>query len=146
MLLIQTIPGLFNGSDSMKVPVFSLVACTFDKLIYNTPIFNQSTVEYFLWVKLPSDIIKDCELYQVDECQPNNREVNWLNSIERDHNKPWLKITFRIFSNHVGMHIYKLSFINRYTNDVVPLYIAYIIQDDNPDKPYVYMRKSDCEV
>ena len=130
----------------MRIPLFSLNACSFNELQHHTKIFNISTIEYFLWIRLPIHQIRDCELFQVDECQPKKRELCWLNFIERDHQKPWLRITFGILSKDVGMHIYKLSFINKYTNDVVPVYFSYIIQNDNPEKSYIYMRDEECEV
>lgn len=123
----------------MKIPVFSTEACLYDNLNDNCKIFNSSELEYYLWIKLPSDITRDCELYQIDEILDKPKVLDWQGFVCREENHPWLRFTFGILKQCIGMHIYRLHFINKYTNDVFSLYFSYIIQNDNPKKPYVYM-------
>lgn len=123
----------------MKIPLFSIEACDFDDLNLHNKVFNKSTVEYYLWIHLPLEMVRDCELFQIDEIHPQQREVKWNGFVERDCDKPWLRVVSKLFCMASGSHLYKLSFVHRYTNDVVPVYISYTIQDDNPDKPYYYM-------
>lgn len=132
----------------LKIPVFSLDACRYDELASNTKTFNKNEIEYYLWVHLPIEDIKDCSLFQVDEIEPQIQEVHSGSLVEHECNRPWVKIVFRILRDDIGLHIYKLSFINRYTDDVVPLYFSYVIQDDYPFKPYDYMShfRQDCTV
>ena len=40
-----------------------------------------------------------------------------------------------------GKHTYRLMFVERYTDTDFSLYFSYIIQDDSPEKPYVYMKE-----
>lgn len=128
----------------MKIPLFSLEACDFDDLNLHNKVFNSATVEYYLWIHLPLNMIRDCELFQISEIAPRNKELSWNGLVERECDKPWLKVTTSLLDTSVGSHLYKFSFVHRYTNDVVSVYISYTIQNDNPDKPYVYMNKTAC--
>ena len=40
---------------------------------------------------------------------------------------------------------YKLMMVDRCTDTDFSLYISYFIQDNNPEKPYVYMHKDTSE-
>lgn len=122
-------------------PKFMLEACHHSELPKNTPVFNTSEIEYELLIHLPEDICNFIELFQLDEILPSRQEVTFANSITRECRKPWLDTLSELLNMEVGYHIYKLSFIDIRTNQVIPLYVAYIIQDDNADKSYIYMNR-----
>ena len=82
--------------------------------------------------------------YKVDELLPKRRCIDVGPAIERQQCRPWLRIVFPVLDQDAGLHIYKITFVNRYTDDVVSAYISYTIQDDNPNKPYIYMRQEDA--
>lgn len=122
----------------MKIPVFSINADFIDK--YQSPVFHKYEIEYFLYVHFPKEMNRDYELFQVDEVSPTAQKVPMGTFIEREFGKPWINIKSGILNLDIGKHIYRLSFVNKYSNDVVSLYFGYIIQDDKPDKPYIYMK------
>lgn len=123
----------------MGYNVCKLIACNYNELPSNTPVINRNEVEYVTWIKIPADFGRDFILYEVNEIVPENKEVEFLNVIEQQCCKPWLKATSSELNLEPGHHVYKISFVNRFTNDTSSLYFSYIIQDDDPDKPYVYM-------
>lgn len=125
----------------MDMRVFKLEADYYDNIPLHTKVINISTWEYDLWVHFPEEISNACELFQLDEVIPSKKECNWLHFIDREPGRPWLKIISGILNKSAGQHIYKLSFIDRDTHDIVAVYFSYIVQDDNPDKPYIYMRR-----
>lgn len=126
----------------MDIPVQSLESCTYDDISKYSKVINLNTLEYFLWIHIPEDISRNFELFQIDQVSPKLSEItNFKLFVKRDCRKPWLRITSKILDTSVGMHTYRLQFVNRCTDDVVSLYFCYIIQNDNPDKPYVYMDK-----
>lgn len=125
----------------MIVPVFSLDACLVDKINMHTKIFNKSKLEYYLWIHIPEKISNTCQFFQVNEMCPNPVESRFFKHFEHESGKPWVKVVTKVLNTEVGMHTYQLLFVNKLTNDVVTLYISYIIQDDNPDKPYIYMNR-----
>lgn len=131
----------------MKVPIFSLEASNLHELNMHRKVFNVSTIEYYLWIHLPGEVLKDCELFQLDDVSDGLKEVSsWYKFVEREDKKPWLKLVTKLLDLSIGQHTYKLSFVNTFTQDVVPVYISYIIQDDKPEKPYVYMNNCcSCE-
>lgn len=124
-------------------PEFMLNACQHSDIPKNTPIFNTSEIEYRLLVHLPEDISQLIELFQIDELIPNRVEVSFKDKLTRECRKPWLDILSDMLNVDVGYHMYKLSFVDIRTNDVIPLYIAYIIQDDIASKPYIYMKRGE---
>lgn len=62
-------------------------------------------------------------------------------SVYRDNMRPWLRVPVDVLNKDIGQHTYKLHFVNIHTSLELDLYIQYIIQDDNPDKPYIYMNR-----
>ena len=129
----------------MKYPENNLEACFYNQLPTYTPVFNLSTIEHFMWVHLPSICIERCgTLFEISEIVDGKSvEVNIYSTITREGNKPWLRLLSSSLNLSTGQHIYKLSFIDKHTDDVFSLYISYIIQNDNPDKPYIYMNRDD---
>lgn len=123
----------------MKIPVFSTVATLYNKLNEVVRVFNKTEIDYYLWVQLPSELVVDAQLYDVHQVEPEDKEVDWIHAVDRNCSRPWLRIVSRILDDSVGLHVYKLSFINKHTDDVFQLYFGYSIQDDSPYKPYDYM-------
>jgi len=126
-----------------KIPVVQLKACEFSNLSDCSPVWNKSTIPYYVYIRVSADIMRECALYQVDEiCDKSSRPVI-PHAIVRDTNC-WLRATMELLNLDPGHHVYKLSFIRRFDNAVFSLYIAYYVQDDNPEKPYVYMNRESC--
>lgn len=119
--------------------VYKLTACSYEEISQHTILFNLNQVEYWTWIQLPKGVLHDYELYEVNEFYPNNGEADWLHLVVRENCRPWLKICRDMLNLSIGKHIYQLKFVNRYTNDTVTYYFSYIIQNDNPERPYIYM-------
>ena len=71
--------------------------------------------------------------------------LDYYDFIQRNCRRPWIRIDSCILDTSIGQHTYRFQFINRETDDVYSLYLSYIIQDDNPDRPYVYMNEKEGE-
>ena len=128
----------------MEIPVQYIECCTrYNDLSLVAKTFNRASLDYFLWVHLPEEF-KYCSFVQIDELLPKRRCIDVGPAIERQKCRPWLRIVFPVLDQDAGLHIYKITFVNRYTDDVVSAYISYAIQDDNPNKPYIYMRQEDA--
>jgi len=128
----------------MEYPVFGLVADTYDKLPEHGKVINFRTIEYFLWVKIPDYMSRDFRLVGVFEmCDDYDKapsDCDITEFVTREKNRPWIKILTDKINQTVGFHLYKIELVNRFTDDVVSLYFSYIIQNDNPDRPYDYMK------
>ncbi len=125
----------------MKFPVFSVNADSLDK--YYSPVFHDYEIEYYLYVQIPKYVASEYTLFQIDEVSPNRKEIPIAGFIDACLGKSWIRIKARILDLSIGSHVYKFSFVSKYTNDVVSLYFGYILQDSNPDKPYIYMNRDD---
>ena len=124
------------------IPVQHLEACAYSDLGVHSVVINLLNLEYEVWIHIPS-FCRGCRLFQIDEFLPENREAAAvLASARQEPGKPWIRITPHSLNISPAYHSYRLHFINCRTDDVFSLYIAYIIQDDNPEKPYVYMNES----
>lgn len=106
-----------------------------------TRIINVDDLEYFIWLKIPTDISNRCELFQIDEILPTKQEFDHTIFTKRECGKPWIRVITEMLNKSIGQHIYKFSFIDRNTDEIETLYFSYIIHNDNPDKPYIYMRR-----
>ncbi len=129
----------------MDYPVFSLKADTYDKLASNCKVFNTHTIEYYLWVEIPHYLNRDFQLVEIDRLTDKAIPCPCVDDVtryaERECHKPWIRLVFDVLDRRVGLHTYKITLVNRFTNDVVSLFFNYIIQDDDPPKPYYYMGK-----
>lgn len=118
---------------------FQLTACSYNQLPNNTVVINNHQVEFFLWIELPHESSAYIELFQIDEISSGSNELNYHKFLHRAYRRPWIRLNSGILNLEIGQHIYKMSFIDTRTDDVLSLYFSYILQNDNPDKPYVYM-------
>lgn len=106
-------------------------------------VVNIEELGYTLSLRIPSDISKRCELFQIDEILPNKHELDYVSCTDRKCNSPWIDIKLSALNTKSGQHMYKFSFIDRCTDEIENLYFSYIIYTDNPEKPYIYMRNED---
>lgn len=119
-----------------------LVACCYDEVSRHTQVINKAQFPYWVWIQLPKCVLRDYEIYQVDEVFPGSGECDWIDQVVRESGRPWLRFPNTMLSLTAGKHMYKLSFVNRYTDEAVDYYFSYIVQDSNPDKPYIYMNRN----
>lgn len=105
----------------------------------NVKVFNKNTVEYFIYLHIPENLARDCELYEIEDLDHVDVLIEFRDLVQRHCRKPWLRVESRLLDLSCGQHTYRFGFVNTVTDDVFSLYISYCIQDDNPDKPYIYM-------
>ena len=129
-------------NEIQGLPIQAIEACTYQDLPKHTVVINILNLEYYLWVHIPR-FAKDCNLFQVDEIMPNTGELlKFQYFMHQEYKKPWIRITSKILNTEIGQHIYRLHFVHEFTKDVISLYFSYIIQNDDPCKPYIYMNRS----
>lgn len=119
-------------------------ATNYANIYRNTKVFNTNEINHVIYVHLPDYLCNDTQLYEVKQLIPKvendiSNIIEHSGFVKREGQRPWIDISTEMISIEQGHHIYKLSFINVLTNDIYHLYISYIIQQDNPDRKYVYM-------
>lgn len=125
----------------MKCPMCNLTAVCYNDLSSHTPVINKSTIDHFMWIYIPCDVVVDHQLFAIDSILPNKEPIDFLDRVYQECRRPWLRVESALLDLSPGKHIYKISFVNWYTHDVQSLYVSYVIQDDDPDKPYIYMKR-----
>lgn len=130
-----------------QAPSFHVDATIKPLLASKTPLWNLHEVEDVLYVRLPCELLSDYTFVSILEISPDPKytdedDTSLVGGITFPEGHPWLDIESTVLNLEVGEHIYKLTYKNDYTNDIAPLYFAYIIQNDDPEKPYVYMDRS----
>ena len=92
-----------------------------------------------MFVQIDPEIAHHFELYQVDEIRDEAELVCHKDLWEHDPNRIWYRFKSEKLNLETGYHIYRMSFVNVRNNDTTQLYFAYVIQNNKPDKPYMYM-------
>lgn len=127
------------------LPVLQIDACEYKDIARNTPVLNLDQVEYYLWIHLGPEISSECYFYEAAELDKEHGPIIFPDSFVRK-SPTWIKVKTDSLDKSPGLHIYRLSFVDRVTDDPFSLFFGYIIQDDNPDKPYIYMKRESDEV
>ena len=116
-------------------------ACGYKDLAKNCKIYNKNELEYFTWIYLDPEDVRDATLLDVQEMNDGPTDFRYNHNVIQRKSTCWLRCITEFLNLLPGKHTYKISMINRVTDSVFSLYISYIIQDDNPDKPYKYMKE-----
>lgn len=123
--------------------VTSLNASTYEELSNNIKVFNSATTNYHLWIYLNAEDVRDAYFIGAKEIGHNADNLKIFPDTFVRESTCWIRVNFGYLGNKVGKHIIKLDFVNRYTDDDFSLYVGYYLQNNNPDKPYVYMHNED---
>lgn len=115
----------------------------YEDAIKNVKIVNINQLDYYTYIRIPEYMNINQQLYSITEVNTStlSEPVDLYAYIQRDYLRPWLKIQTDMFNLMVGFHMYKFAFVDTETNDTTCLYFIYHIQNDNPEKPYIYMNR-----
>lgn len=120
-----------------------LIACKYSDISKYTKVFNANALEYHLWIYLNPEDVRDAYFIKAEEIGTDaNNTTIYPDTFVRD-STCWIRANTGYLNLDIGNHIIKLSFVDRYTDTDFSLYVSYYIQNDNPEKPYVYMKKVD---
>lgn len=120
------------------IPCFTLNAVKKSLVAQNTPVINADEFEYYVWIRIPDELVHDFKAVHIEEMGEDIRPVCIIKQ-SSFMGGPWYRINSYSLNMHPGYHIYRMQMANVVSNDVVSIFFAYVIQDDSPDKPYLYM-------
>ena len=112
------------------------IACDYKDVGHHSPVFNKKLLDGYIWVELP-DVSKNFVFTSIEQIQPSQAAVSDVSSIIQDN--IWLKVPIDLLDINTGKKLYKICLKHKCIDDVMSLYFGYNIQDDSPDRPYVYM-------
>lgn len=125
-----------------EIDVIKLNACKYNEIPSNTYLYNKQELDYYLWVYLKPDECANSYLYSVVEVSGSEDVCPPLLAFKRE-SECWIKVDTGYLNITPGLHTYKLSFVEKSSDALFSRYIAYIIQDDDPEKPYIYMHREE---
>lgn len=126
---------------NQKDKATTLNACVYEDLAKNSKVFNLTTLNYHLWIYLNPETVRDTYFYKASEIGPEADNSKIFEDTFVRESQCWIRVNMQYLNLRPGKHTIKLDFVERYTDTDFSLYVSYIIQDDNPERPYVYMRK-----
>lgn len=124
-----------------EYPVFSLDAVLHDDLASVTSVVNIYDIEHFLWVKVDPVIAQNYRLYELDEVGVDpSCDLDIIKFCTHENNRIWYRFSSEILNQDPGQHVYRMHMVNIENETTISLYFSYILQRENAEKPYVYMK------
>lgn len=111
-------------------------------LMNYTRVYNLKDVSDVFCIKLPDDFPRHLDLSEIYYL--NTDEVlDFEDYVSRQEHQPWIDINKSLLDLSIGRHIYRLSFVEEGSIFAISCWFGYIIQDNHPEQPYVYMDRDD---
>lgn len=125
----------------MILPVITVAAVENDKLNMHPIILNKFEVLPEFYVYIPCEIAKWYTPSEIREVTTTAQP-----SIEFEHisGRRWIDINYDKLNMNPGYHKYRIDFTSTLASkSPIYLFFCYNIQNDDPDKPYIYMNRAD---
>lgn len=123
-----------------KVDDFHFQFKKVDDIYSNVVVFNRKYIPYYIWVKFPI-CMRCAKVVQID-CISSSESQIQIAGIEYEN--CWAKIPYKSIDTSIGQHTYKFSVYDSSIDCMQDFYFSYIVQSDNPKRPYNYMDKDGC--
>ena len=125
--------------------IMQLQSCAYKDLAKYSKVFNTMASEYHLWIYLNPDDVRTAYFIGAEEIGPNADNSRIFPDTFVRESECWIRVNRGYLGEHPGKHTIKLMFVDRYTDTDFSLYASYYLQNDNPEKPYVYMKPKEEE-
>lgn len=108
----------------------------------NTVVYNKADFSEVVCVKLPPEMPRDMELTEIYNLD-SQEDLDFADQVTRDENRPWIDISSSILDTAIGQHTYRMTFAKEDRKLKATCWFSYIIQDNHPEKPYIYMKRDE---
>ena len=108
----------------------------------HTVIYNAKDFSEIVCVKLPPQLPRDMQLAEIYNLN-SSESLDFADFVTRDENRPWIDIQSSILDTTAGQHTYRMTFAKEDVKLTATCWFSYIIQDNNPEKPYIYMKRDE---
>ena len=124
---------------------------SWDHLSVNLQVYDIANLDTILWIHIPNDLSLSHQITDIAQKVGSKYEsIDLTDGVDRTGQYPWVSIDCDKLDMNVGQHIYRITLINTVSLNKIYLYFTYIVQDDDPEKPYIYMEngnpKCGCEI
>ena len=108
----------------------------------HTVIYNAKDFSETVCVKLPPQMPRDMQLTEIYNLN-SSEDLDFTDFVTRDENRPWIDIQSSILDTTAGQHTYRMTFAKEGVKLTATCWFSYIIQDNDPEKPYLYMKRDE---
>ena len=108
----------------------------------HTVLYNAKDFSDIVCVKLPPEFPRDMQLTEIYNLNASE-DIDYSDYVTRDENKPWIDIQSSILDVTAGQHTYRMTFSRLGDKLSATCWFSYIIQDNDPEKPYIYMDRGE---
>ena len=108
----------------------------------HTKIYNSKDFSEIVCVKLPPQMPRSMELAEIYNLN-SQEDVDYTDQVTRDEHRPWIDISSSILDLTPGQHTYRMTFKNIGGRLNATCWFSYIIQENDPEKPYIYMKRDE---
>ena len=108
----------------------------------HTVIYNAKDFSEVVCVKLPPQMPRDMQLIEIYNLN-SSEDLDFTDFVTRNENRPWVDIQSSILDTTAGQHTYRMTFAKEEIKLTATCWFSYIIQDNNPEKPYIYMQRDE---
>lgn len=114
---------------------------SYDEAISHAIVLNKRDLIDLFSFEIPHLLSKGLSLVNVRE---SDSDVMIDSSNITDKSPlPWIDILSSAMNQEIGAHTYTFKFIDSIVGSDVNLFAAYIIRYNDPEKPYIYMNRSE---
>ncbi len=111
-------------------------------LMRYTNVFNIQELSEVFCIKLPDDFPRHLNLTEIYYLN-DDVVLDFEDFVSRNEHHPWIDISKSILDTGIGRHIYRLSFKEPGSIFSISCWFGYIIQDNHPETPYIYMHREE---
>lgn len=113
-----------------------------DKISSVNKVFRRSEFDNIGYLPIHLNIdVRDYKFVSIYSLNPMNFRL-----FKEEYNmclcRAWIDVPVTSLDLSIGYHLYTVQLVNIHTNDIANLYFSYTIQNDEPEKPYLYLKPS----
>ena len=111
-----------------------------DKISSVNKVFRRSEFDSIGYLPIHLNIdVRDYKFVSIYSLNPMNFRL-----FKEEYNmclcRAWIDVPVTSLDLSTGYHLYTVQLVNIHTNDIANLYFSYTIQNDEPEKPYLYLK------
>ena len=114
---------------------------SYDDAISHALVVNKRELFQSFCFEVPHQLTQSLSLLCIRDSVSG--EVVDDNAIDDKFPFPWIDVNTSALNQEIGNHVYVFTFMNNIVDHTVDLYASYIIRYNDPDKPYIYMKRSE---